>query len=157
MQSTYFNTEGVETVSGVNMRYGSPFKLQTIYMHIRRHQTTALINANLVAESKGMPLSSRSVLPAPPEAVQIAQLLEIDPSTTEPHEILLNKLIALAQIKVDHNDIPLNANTVLNLIKLKSEIIRSNKDRKVDVFKTMFKGAAPKVVTPNASDESPLG
>lgn len=146
MQSTYFNPDGAATLTDVNLSFNEPFKLPALYQHFKRHQKAAVLRAQQKAKATGSRLSSHAVIKQTKaaEAARIAALVEGEVSSTGAHERGLDAFIAAGRAKLDVGEMSITAATFLQAIKVKAEIEKSTKDRRMDAVKTLFKGAAPK-------------
>lgn len=155
MESLYFNPEGKETLTSVNFRYGSPFQMSLLYQHFKRHQWKDMVAAEqrLADSNVALPparkLTSRTKEPPVHHAEELAALeaalpaVEGDVISTQPHERALDEFIRQAALKVRHGEIQINASSFLSAIKIKAEIEKNTKDRRLDAIKMLFKGAAP--------------
>lgn len=136
MQSTYFNPQGSESLMDVVHAYGDPFGPSTVYAHMRRHQAKDLIKAERMLENyednkinKGLVDNTVSVIEASVES-------------TDKHEIGLDQFIAEGRDKLVRGEMQVSATTFLQAIKIKADIQKSTKDRRLDAMKAMFSGAS---------------
>lgn len=124
LNSNMFNRKNPETLPQVMYRYNvSAFKLATLRQHIRRHMQVELAKDDPVIIS-GIPI-------------------DVVGQDLKPHEIGLDHFIKLGTEKLKRGEMPITASNYLQAIKTKAEIEKSTKDRKADIFKAMFTGAAP--------------
>jgi lipopolysaccharide biosynthesis regulator YciM len=158
MQSTYFNLNGSETLLDVNNRYAQPFKMPTLYRHMQRHQAADIQISEKLAEAKGVstPNWQRRTRQTAHKEVP-SELAKIDMEAidntvaiieggraTSVHEQALDEFISIGRAKMDLGQVPISAANYIAAIKIKADIEKGNKDRKVDLLKNMFSGAAPK-------------
>lgn len=137
MASTYFTPTGVETLSDVVYRYEVPLKLPAIYNHMKRHQWKDLQKAEEAQAPKEVTLPS--VLQPP-----IVAAVEGEVVSTQDHEVGLDDFIRKGREKLMADQLPITATTYLQAIKIKADIDKNTKDRRLDAVKSLFKGAAPK-------------
>lgn len=124
MQSTYFDPQGTESMMDVVRAFGNRFPGSSMRTHMARHQQKDIIRAEA------------RIQPAP-----IAPMLEmIEPSDVplDPHEKSLDNFILEGDAKLQAGEMSITAQTYLTAIKIKADIQKSSKDRKVDVFKAMM-------------------
>lgn len=132
MQSTYFNPLGNESLLTIFHEVGDPFPPTSIYTHIQRHQTRDIIKAEkrLTKATTNRPVISfvddNNNLVGPPQ-----------------HVLGLDEFIREGREKLATGELGITSSTYLQAIKVKADIEKSTKDRRADLFKTMFKGAAP--------------
>jgi hypothetical protein len=161
MRSSYLDPEGQETLLAVNARYGSPFKLPTLYRHMQKHQAEDIQKAEDAARVFGTetPNWQRRTVQAvnyQPPATEPADATELLKNTEkavegdvvprQQHEIALDDFIKLGRERVRKGEIVISASNYIAAIKVKADIERSTKDRRLEMLRTMFAGAAPKGV-----------
>lgn len=137
MQSTYFEPQGSESLSNVNHAFGDPFGISLIYAHMKRHQAKDLIKAAKKFDGNGN-LIIDNRFPATIEVV------EADSNSTTNHELGLDDFIAEGRNKLARRELAISATTFLQAIKIKADIEKSTKDRRLDAMKSMFGGAGGK-------------
>lgn len=144
MNSSYFNIYGEEKLSQVLLRYNVEFNLPLMYAHFKRHQPRDI--QKKIDDEKNELYRARKKGLIKPKFIQGVPL-EVLGTDVKAHEIGLDDFIKLGHEKLRRAEMPINAATYLQAIKIKADIDKSNKDRGVDVFKTMFRGAAPSEAT----------
>jgi hypothetical protein len=140
LNSTYFNIHGVESPKQVIARYQAPIKMDTFYGHAKRHQyrDRAKRDRELETELNG------GVVETPKTHIQGVPVDVMFEGETKPDYVLgLEEFVKLGRDKVNRGEMPVTAANYLQALKIQSDREKSNRDSKVDVFKTMFKGAAP--------------
>jgi hypothetical protein len=73
-------------------------------------------------------------------------VVEADVIPRQPYEIALDEFIALGADRLRHGDMQISASNFVAAIKAKIDHERNTKDRRLDMLKNMFTGAAPKGV-----------
>jgi hypothetical protein len=154
MASTYFNPSGVETLLDVNNRYGQPFKLPTLYRHMTKHQAADIQISEKLLEVRGVKspnwqrATTRARSNKPAEVAPIETLENtvavVGDSTKSEAEIKVDEFLAIAEEKLKLGHIPISATNYTAALKIKADIEMRKKDRKLDMLKSMFAGAAPK-------------
>ena len=135
MQSKYFQPSGHESLATVVHDFGDPFKLAAIYMHMQRHQAQDLIAAKKRFDSTnatGNPHNSSPVVPIAAVEGEVVSQGE--------HESALDEFIREGHEKLMRKEMPISATTFLAAIKIRSEINKSAKDRRLDMIKSFFAG-----------------
>lgn len=135
MQSTYFNPHGQESLMEVNRRYGGLFTSSTLYAHMKRHQHKDILAAEKRADE--MEKAAKGIKPILPAVVQAVEGQVV---STQDHERGLDKFIREGEEMLDRREMKLSATTYLQAIKIKADIEKSTKDRRLDAVKSMFKG-----------------
>jgi hypothetical protein len=142
MQSKYFQPSGHESLATIIHDFGDPFKLSITYAHMKRHQPNDLIAAKkrfdalevVNPHSSGpMPLAH-----IPPEVIEGQVLSQGD------HEATLSEFIQKGREKLQRGEMAISATTLLTAIKIRSEIDKSTKDRRLDMVKSFFAGGEKK-------------
>lgn len=128
MKSSYFTELGTESLMDVVHAYGDPFNPSTMYAHMKRHQTKDLIMAEKAIERKNK---------AAPPIIDVVES-RID-SITE-HERGLDEFITVGRNKLSVGELPITANAYLQAIKIKSDIEKNTKDRRMEMIKSFFSG-----------------
>ena len=136
MQSTYFNPQGSESLMDVVHAFGDPFKSSAMYQHMKRHQTKDLIKAAESFDENGNGVLNN------PAITNTVRMLDRPSEATENHEIGLDEFIQQGRDKMVRGEMQITANTYLQAIKIKADIQKSNKDRKLDAMKALFGGAS---------------
>jgi hypothetical protein len=149
MASTYFNPDGMETLLAVNVRYGQPFKMPTFYKHMKMHQAEDIKISETLLEIKGIksPNWQRNIDRKPKvdiEAVENTVALVEGVNKTPDFEKALDDFIKVGRVKMDLGQIPISAANYIQAIKVKADIEMRTKDRRLEMLKGMFTGAAPK-------------
>lgn len=157
MASTYFDPNGMETLLEVNNRYGQPFKMPTLYRHMSRHQADDIHISEKLAESRGIQSpnwqrrtrqTAHKSLPVAPgldkEAVENTVAI-VEGSNAKPEfEQALDEFIQVGRAKMDLGQVPISASNYIQAIKVKADIEMRTKDRRLEMLRGMFTGAAPK-------------
>lgn len=135
--SKYFNPHGTEAVMDVVRAHGSLFPKDQVYRHLRTHQSegkavvpTQVIDGKLVVDSR-----FKGTL----EVVE-----GIPDNSTSNHELGLDDFIKKGRQQLAAGQLQITAGTFLNAIKIKADIEKGTKDRRMEALKAMFAGAAPK-------------
>lgn len=160
MRSTYFDPNGGESLLAVNERYGNPFKLPTLYRHMTRHQKVDIERAERLAKIAGEPSkvwqrqTGQSKHKREAEEVKLAktesllantvEVIEADVMPRQAYEVGLDQFIAMGADRLKHGEMSISAANYISAIKVKAEIERTTKDRRLEMLKNMFVGAAPK-------------
>lgn len=124
MRSTKFNENGSENLAGVVHAYGDPFPLQTLYMHIKRHQAQDVEDAKFGKLTVTVP--------------SMRDLIEGDVRTGSEHELALDEIIEQGRMKLASKTMVLTVNHVIAAAKAKAEIEKSTKDRRLEAAKAFF-------------------
>lgn len=120
MASTYFDpVDGKETLKDVVSRWKLDVSLVTVYGHMRRHQAKDVIKAEARLEE---------VVP---------RVLEGQVASEGEHEVGLDEFINKGRRLLAANQLNVTAATYLQAIKVKAEIERTTKDRRLDALKLM--------------------
>lgn len=165
MKSSYIDPEGQESLLSVNAKFGSVFKSATLYKHMRMHQAEDIERGEEAARLFSIPnpnwqrhtSNSNSPTVIPNEPTEVRELLDSTEKAVEgdviprmQHEVALDDFIKLGREKVRKGEMLISAANYIAAIKVKTDIERSTKDRRLEMLKTMFAGAAPKG-TPDAA------
>lgn len=159
IHSTYQDPKGVESLVQVNERYGNPFLMPTLYRHMQRHHKA---NKSFYTQEKGEKYEKRSALiGADPNTLELnntkellentVNVVESDVMSKQQHELGLDEFIAIGRDRLAHGEMALSASNFITAIKVKAEIERTTKDRRLEMLKSMFAGAAPKQNNENNS------
>ena len=135
LKSTYFNPDGVETVTDVINRYGNPFKAPSFYAHLQRHRKK---DVELGKKNYEIKQQDKALLPTTPATLITA--VESEVLATAPHEQGLDEFIRQGRTKLSMDEMPITPTNFLQAIKIKADIEKSTKDRRLDAVKSMFKG-----------------
>lgn len=160
MRSTYFYPTGQESLKQVNERYGDPFKLPTLYRHMSRHQKKDIEIAESMVSITGEPskvwqrhtgqtahkrVAESKELQKVEDIIQnTVDVVEADVIPRQRYEVALDEFIALGADRLKHGDMQISAANFISAIKVKVEHERNTKDRRLEMLKNMFVGAAPK-------------
>lgn len=125
VNSTYFNTDGTESAAEVLYAYHMPFTLSLMYAHIRRHMQSQIKKAEMIQASK---------------AIDVDPLLIVESPTASSgeHEQGLDDFINEGRAKLAVGELQINATSFLQAIKIKADIEKSTKDRRLDGIKAFF-------------------
>jgi hypothetical protein len=151
LASTYFNPDGKETLMAVNNKYGHPFKMPTLYRHMTVHQAEDIRMSEKLAEIRGIqtPNWQRRTTRGQDKQIDV-QAVEntvalVEGKNVKPSfEQALDEFIEVGRAKMSARDIPISAANYIAAIKVKADIEMRTKDRRLDLLKGMFQGAAPK-------------
>lgn len=148
LRSTYFDPRGTESLGAVNDKWGTPVKVQTLYRHMQRHQTRDIVNAEALARLNGTPLvwqRTRKPKEVDKEALtNTAAVVEAPVGSAQQHEQGLDDFIQKGRVKLATGEMTINAANYLSAIKIKADIEKNTKDRRIELLRNMFSGAAPK-------------
>lgn len=122
LSSSYYNPNGNESLIQVFKRWNAPFPTQTIYSHMRRHQSKPVAAIELAA---------------PVQAVPIEDLEEVTPRSGTAHERGLDEIISKGRNMIRSGELKLTTSALLTAIKTKSEIEKSKKDQGLEAMKLM--------------------
>lgn len=154
LRSTYFRPDGRESLLAVNERWGHPVKVQTLYRHMKRHQikdieaSEALNKINgtesvvwqRTAGNRGLKKDDKEVL------TNTAEVIEAPVDTTQNHELGLDEFIKRGRASLAIGEMNISAANYIKAIKVKADIEKNTKDRRLEMLRSMFTGAAPKKV-----------
>lgn len=139
MQSTYFNPNGHESAMAVVHAFGDPFLTTTFYAHMQRHQAKDVIDAERrFSVEEATKLREQGITP---NATALVKGVEGEVGSTGQHESGLDEFIAEGRAKLLRREMSITATTYLQAIKIKADIERTTKDRRLDMVKTLM-GAA---------------
>lgn len=160
MRSTYFDPNGGESLKAVNERYGNPFILPTLYRHMTRHQKKDIEISETMASISGEPSkvwqrntnqtshkreAEKEVIKKSEDLIaNTVDVVEADVLPRQGYEIGLDEFIALGRDRLKRGDMSISSSNYIAAIKVKAEIERTTKDRRLEMLKNMFVGAAPK-------------
>lgn len=160
MHSTYIDPKGTENLYEVNERYGTPIKPVTLYRHMQVHQKRDIDTAERLAQITGeesknwqrrtvrsvnkLPKQKKSKIDKAVLENTVAVVEEVKLTATQAHEIGLDAFIAMGTDRLKHKEMSISASNYLAAIKIKAEIERTTKDRRLEMLRSMFAGAAPK-------------
>jgi hypothetical protein len=144
MQSTYFNPSGTESLLKVLHDFGDVLKPPSVYMHIRRHQQKDLIRAreqflHRANDGKNVFIRQDARVPGTPD-----EAIEGEVVATGQHEAGLDEFIAEGRRKLLGGKMTITATNYLAAIKIRTEIDKSTKDRRLDMIKSFFGGGEKK-------------
>ena len=132
MQSRYFNPKGRESLASVVHDYGDPFALATIYAHMSRHQESDLQKARRRYAEVPHPHSTPLVVSSAVEGEVVSQ---------SQHELGLDEFIREGREKLLRKEMSITATTYLQAIKIRTDIDKTTKDRRMEMIKNFFAGA----------------
>jgi hypothetical protein len=149
LQSTYFNPNGRESLLAVNERWGYPVKQPTLYQHMKRHQKKDIDTAEELNRISGTQSAvwqrtagNRGLKKE--ELENTVEIVETTRTSDQEHEVGLDEFIAMGRAKLRTQDMSISAANYLTAIKIKAEIEKTTKDRRLELLRSMFTGAAPK-------------
>jgi hypothetical protein len=143
MQSRYFQPDGQETLKEVVHNFGDPLKISTIYMHMARHQP-----ADLMRAKKRFTEPRREIEAPLPDEAKVLDTIDSSVLSQGYHERALDDFISQGREKLLKGELSITATTLLAAIKIRSEIDKSTKDRRLDMIKSFFAGGGNKEATP---------
>lgn len=134
--SKYFDKQGMESLPDVMRAFKVPINQQTVYNCLKRHFPSYNNRAAVSVNNKG-----QTIVDARFAATET--VLDTPTGTVKMHEAGLDEFIAEGRNMVKRGEIAITAANYITAIRVKADIEKSNKDRKLDLLKTMFSGAAP--------------
>lgn len=120
--SKYFDKTSDESLPQVIRDFQAPLNVQSVYVCLKRHHLQYTTDLKKFENT--------------------IQLIDPQAGETE-HELGLDEFIKRGREKVNTGEIAINATSYLAAIRIKADIEKSSKDRKLDMLKQMFQGAAP--------------
>lgn len=145
--SSYFNPKGQESLPEVNKRFGQPFTLITLYKHAQRHMKPNVprwMKSAGLEEKKNWHLALEKTKVATADKLEALEntmeIVERTPTSTSAHEQTLDDFITKGHEMIKDGQLKVTAQTLVQAIKAKADIEKSNKDRKMDAMKTLFAG-----------------
>lgn len=149
--SSYFNPKGQESLPEVNKRFGEPFTQITLYKHAQRHMKPNVprwMKINGLEEKKNWHTALEKTRVATAEKLEVLEntmeLVERTPESISAHEQTLDDFITKGHEMIRDGQLKVTAQTLVQAIKAKADIEKSNKDRRFNALREMFAGAAPK-------------
>lgn len=134
MSSSYFDPEAKESAAEVVHRWDDPMKMPTLYQHFKRHQADDLVRTPVRYKNGKMVVDKRFK--------DTVEVLAVDPSEAKNHEVALGEFIQRGRDMLAAGTLRVSASTFVQAIRTQAEIDAKNKDRKVDLLKTIFTGAS---------------
>lgn len=137
----------------VNERWGYPLKQPTLYQHMKRHQKKDIERSERIAEVSGTPsvvwqrtAGNRGLKKEEPKELleNTGKVIEAPVGARQKYEIGLDEFIEAGRDRLKHNEMTISAANYISAIKVKAEIERTTKDRRLEMLRSMFTGAAPK-------------
>jgi len=122
LDSTYFNPEGHETLMDVVRNMEAPLSKDVLYQHFRKHEP--------------------QLRPSTP----LENTVQIVETGDKNHIDTLDLFIQQGKELLKRKQLTITSTNLLQAIKVKSDDEKANKDRKVDLLRTMFAGAGPQTV-----------
>lgn len=152
LRSTYFDPNGRESLLAVNERWGHPVKVQTLYRHMKRHQIKDIQRSETLLKMNGQESAvwqrtagNRGLKKEDKDALEsTTEIIEAPVETRQNHEVGLDEFIQMGRAKLKIGDMNISAANYITAIKTKAEIERTTKDRRLEMLRSMFQGAAPK-------------
>jgi len=141
--STYFDSNGAESLADVVKRFNDPFPMVNVYQHCTRHMKGKISRwrklFKLEEKSAAMKKAERAkeLIADTMEVVEAPSL-----SSAGQHEQALDEFIAKGREQI--SNMPITATTLIQAIKAKAEIENKTKDRRFEAMKTLFSGMGPK-------------
>lgn len=135
----------------VNERWGFPVKDQTLYRHMKRHQIKDIERSETLLKIQGKESAvwqrtagNRSIKKNPKEIIETTEKVIEGTPGRQAHEIGLDEFIEVGRAKLKIGDMNISAANYVTAIKIKAEIESKTKDRRLEMLRSMFSGAAPK-------------
>ena len=123
LMTSYITPESNYSINDVIRQFKAPFTYPAIVTHFRRHEP----------HLKDSPIDKLNNTVAVIEAGE-----------DKAHIKGLDDFIAEGRKKLARGELVITSTNYLQAIKIKSDDEKANKDRKVDLLRTMFAGAGPK-------------
>ena len=139
----YFDPSSPENASEFFIRTSPPFSRESYYRHLRHH--TALLKS-MIANAKSRNVKGTLVKQ---EVIDLKVFADDSPSD---HVDALDDVINRFHRAVREGKVPMTMQGGLQAIKIKADIEKSNKDRKVDLFKA-FSSMGNKNAKDNSSTD----
>lgn len=153
LRSTYFDPNGRESLLSVCERWGYPIKMPNVYRHMQRHQIKDIERSERLAKVSGEPskvwqrtAGNRGLEKKPVELTNTEEIIEAPVETRQRYEVGLDEFIEAGRDRLKHNEMAISAPNYISAIKVKADIERTTKDRRLEMLRSMFAGAAPKKV-----------
>lgn len=131
MQSKYFQPSGTESLADVIHAFGDPFPQGSMYVHMGRHQENDVIQAK----------KRFSALEKPTGIIPVAAAVEGEVMSAGVHEQGLDEFIQEGTEKLRRKEMTISATNYLAAIKIKADIQKTTKDRRLDMIKSFFAGS----------------
>lgn len=153
MQSKYFNPQGKESLADVVHAFGDPVPVNTLYQHMGRHQERDVIQAEKAYAEAGLTRRGRipaaEAMKAREELKNTVEVIEQEVQGKSTHERTLDEFIREGRAILGKKEMNISAANLLAAIKIRSEIDKSTKDRRLDMIKAFFAGGEKKEDTPS--------
>ncbi len=130
MQSSYFNPDATASPIDIVKAFGAPFKNDMVYYHLKKHQDQSITKT----KRKLKELQDKGILK------NTIDLVETTTDSTTLHEIGLDQFIQQGRDNLASHELPISAPTYLQAIKIKADIEKTTKDRRLEAMKSMFSG-----------------
>lgn len=129
LNCSYFNKDNLETLKVVLKLYEPPISVQTTYKCLRDHHRRYKITPAVTIDENG-----RQIVDS--RFATTTQIIEQSNSTN--HEQGLDDFIQQGRESLARGEMQITASNFLQAIKVKSEIEKSTKDRRMEMIKTFF-------------------
>lgn len=158
LMSTYFIPNGRESLQAVFDRYQPvPFKQPALYKHMERHQKMDIDRSEALNKISGTESAvwqrtagnrgAKNQIGLKKEdketLVNTADVIEAPVPVGQKYEIGLDEFIEVGRAKLRIGDMNISAANYISAIKVKADIERTTKDRRLEMLRSMFAGAAP--------------
>lgn len=155
MQSTYFDSKGEESLMAVNNRWKTGIKPNMLYKHMQTHQASDIAFAEASALITGEP---SKVPQRKKDDLESTEALIEGPSMTPQaeYEVGLDEFIRMGAARLKSGGMSISAANYIQAIKTKADIERTQKDRRLELLKNMFSGAAPQPLPPSIPSKLPI-
>lgn len=155
LQSTYFNPKGEESLTACNTRWKTGIGMPLLYKHMQKHQASDIAYSEASALITGEP---SKVPQRKKDELDATEALIEGPSMTpqSEYEIGLDDFIRMGTARLKSGGMQISAANYIQAIKTKADIERTQKDRKLELLKSMFSGAAPQPLPPSIPSKLPI-
>lgn len=136
--SRYYNELATESLPDVLRAFRDPFTQANLYAHLKRHASRDLVRAPSRIDENGNLLIDNRV------KATVSIVEHIDPQSKTNHELGLDDFIKVGRDKLASGELTITSQSFLQAIKIKADIEKGTKDRRADMLKGLFSGAAPK-------------
>lgn len=111
--------------------FGDPFPMSNIYIHMMRHQESDIQRARTRFKEVEHPQN---------KMIKAAGAVEGQVLAAAPHEVTLDEFIREGRALLLRNELSITATTLLQAIKIRADVDKTTKDRRLDMIKNFFAG-----------------
>lgn len=140
LQSKFFNSGGMETMPDVLRAFQVPIHIQTVYGCLKNHHANLSLKPAITVSEDGTKLLIDKRMK------ETTELIEAPANGVANHELGLDDFIKQGRSMLVRGEMVITPATFLQAVKIKADIDKSTKDRRLDALKTMFTGASGKKV-----------